>query len=122
MILESGLELDAHQATAANACHDTSQDHNVLVLRQAADEIAGRKEKIADHETRSATKDVGQSARDRLEGGIGDEVSRRQPGQQAEGVKLAGDGTRERGDDGRVNCAKKRAEPDGDHDDGQLSE
>lgn len=80
---------DGHEPAAADAGYNAAEDDCGLRLREAADEIPGGEEDVAEDQARPAAKDVGQAAGDGLAGGIGDEVGRREPAQEAQGLELA---------------------------------
>lgn len=96
---------DGHQASAADAGDDTAEDHDLSATREAADQVTRGEENVAEDQARAAAEDVRQPARDGLARRVRDQVGRRQPWQEAQGLELARYRRREGRDDARVDGA-----------------
>lgn len=109
-----------HQPATTKArqrSHAIQQHH---IPRQSATETSQPERDAADEETHAPAEDVGEAAVERLEGGAGDEVRRRQPRGGVGGVELGADDGVRRGGDGPVEAVQEDVGHDGQLDPGEA--
>ena len=107
---------DGVQAAASAAGDHPSQNHNPVALGDSADDGAYAEDDAGADEARAPAVDVRQLAGDGLEGGVGDDVARGDPGEEGQRIERVGDGRRQGGDYGRVQRGQESAYPDTSHD------